>query len=62
MQTASLDHTMYFHRPFRMDDWLLYDVQSPTATGARGLVTVRFFQDGELVASTTQEGLMRKWS
>lgn len=62
MQTASLDHTIYFHRPFRMDDWLLYDVQSPTATGARGLVTGRFFQDGVLVASTVQEGLMRKWS
>lgn len=60
MQVASLDHAMWFHRPFRMDDWLLYDVDSPSATGARGLVHGRFYtQDGTLVASVAQEGLMR---
>jgi len=60
MQVASLDHAMWFHRPFRMDEWLLYDVESPSATGARGLVTGRFYtQDGTLVASVAQEGLMR---
>lgn len=60
MQVASLDHAMWFHRPFRLDDWLLYDVDSPSASGARGLVRGRFFtRDGVLVASTVQEGLMR---
>jgi acyl-CoA thioesterase-2 len=60
MQVASLDHAMWFHRPFRMDDWLLYDVESPSAGGARGLVTGRFYaRDGTLVASVAQEGLMR---
>jgi acyl-CoA thioesterase-2 len=60
LQVASLDHAMWFHRPFRMDDWLLYDVESPSAGGARGLVFGRFYtRDGTLVASVTQEGLMR---
>ncbi|GDX83026.1 acyl-CoA thioesterase II [Deltaproteobacteria bacterium] len=60
MQVASLDHAMWFHRPFRFDDWLLYDVESPSASGARGLVLGRFYaRDGTLVASTAQEGLMR---
>ncbi len=60
MQVASLDHAMYFHRPFRMDDWLLYDIESPTASGARGLVTGRFFdRSGTLVASAVQQGLIR---
>ncbi len=60
MQVASLDHAMWFHRPFRMDDWLLYDVESPSAGGARGLVLGRFYtRDGRLVASVAQEGLMR---
>jgi len=60
MQVASLDHAMWFHRPFRMDDWLLYDVESPSAGGARGLVTGRFYtRNGTLVASVAQEGLMR---
>lgn len=60
MQVASLDHAMWFHRPFRFDDWLLYDVESPFAGGARGLVTGRFYtRDGTLVASVAQEGLMR---
>lgn len=60
MQVASLDHAMWFHRPFRFDDWLLYVVDSPTACGARGLVRGQFFsRDGSLVASCAQEGLMR---
>ena len=60
LQVASLDHAMWFHRPFRMDAWLLHVVESPSASGARGLVRGRFFdQQGRLVASTVQEGLMR---
>lgn len=60
VQVASLDHAMWFHRPFRMDQWLLYDVHSPSASGARGLVSGRFFnRAGELVASVMQEGLIR---
>lgn len=60
MQVASLDHAMWFHRPFRFDDWLLYVVDSPNAGGARGLVRGQFFsRTGELVASCVQEGLMR---
>ncbi len=60
MQVASLDHAMWFHRPFRMDEWLLYDVESPSASGARGLVQGRFYnRAGELVASVAQEGLIR---
>jgi acyl-CoA thioesterase-2 len=61
MQVASLDHAMWFHRSFRMDDWLLYVVESPTTQGARGLVRGQFFtRDGRLVASTMQEGLVRR--
>jgi acyl-CoA thioesterase II len=61
MQVASLDHSMWFHRPFRMDEWLLYVVDSPSASGARGLARGQFFtQDGILVASTAQEGLIRR--
>jgi len=61
MQVASLDHVMWFHRPFRVDDWLLYDVESPSASGARGLVRGRFFDGkGRLVATCAQEGLIRK--
>lgn len=60
MQVASLDHAMWFHRPFRMDDWLLHVMQSPSASGARGLVRGSVFsRDGKLVASTAQEGLIR---
>lgn len=60
MQVASLDHAMWFHRPFRMDQWLLYAVESPSAGGARGLVRGQLFtRDGVLVAETVQEGLMR---
>ncbi|MEM6734425.1 MAG: acyl-CoA thioesterase domain-containing protein, partial [Myxococcota bacterium] len=61
MQVASLDHAMWFHRPFRLDDWLLYAIESPSASGARGLVRGQFFtRDGTLVASAVQEGLIRK--
>lgn len=57
---ASLDHAMWFHRPFRADEWLLYDCSSPSASGARGLATGRFFaRDGRLVATVVQEGLLR---
>lgn len=61
MQLASLDHVMWFHQPFRVDDWLLYVIDSPSASGARGLVRGRIFtRAGVLVASTAQEGLMRQ--
>ncbi|CAM3207259.1 acyl-CoA thioesterase II [Nocardioides dubius] len=61
MQVASLDHTIWFHRPFRADEWWLYDQHSPAAGGGRGLVLARVFsQDGELVATVAQEGLIRK--
>ena len=57
---ASLDHAMWFHRPFRADRWLLYDQESPTAAGARGLAWGHVFTDeGELVVSVVQEGLVR---
>jgi acyl-CoA thioesterase II len=60
VQSASLDHTIWFHRPFRADEWLLYDQVSPSASGARGLAIGRLFtQDGRLVASVAQEGLIR---
>jgi acyl-CoA thioesterase-2 len=60
MQAASLDHTVWFHRPYRADEWLLYDQASPSATGARGLAFGKLFtQDGRLVASVAQEGLIR---
>lgn len=60
MQVASLDHAMWFHRPFRFDEWMLYDIEGPSAQNARGLSHGRWFcQDGRLVASTMQEGLMR---
>ena len=60
MQAASLDHSMWFHRPFRADQWWLYDQSSPSASGGRGLALARVFsQDGRLVASVAQEGLIR---
>ena len=61
MQLASLDHVMWFHRPFRIDDWLLHVVESPSAFGARALVRGRVFdRAGRLVASTAQEALVRQ--
>jgi acyl-CoA thioesterase-2 len=60
MQAASLDHSIWFHRPFRADEWWLYDQVSPSASGGRGLALARVFsQDGQLVASVAQEGLIR---
>jgi acyl-CoA thioesterase-2 len=57
---ASLDHALWFHSEVRVDDWLLYAMDSPSSSGARGLVRGQFYnQDGQLVASTSQEGLMR---
>jgi acyl-CoA thioesterase-2 len=60
MQVASLDHAMWFYRPFRMDDWLLYVMESPSAAHARGLNLGRVFtRQGDLAAATVQEGLIR---
>ena len=60
---ASLDHAMWFHRPFRADRWLLYAQESPVASGARGLATGQVFTaEGELVVSVVQEGLIRATS
>lgn len=60
VQVASLDHAMWFHRPVRMDDWVLYDTESPNASGSRGLATGHFFAaDGALLVTVVQEGLVR---
>lgn len=60
IQLASLDHAMWFHREFRMDEWLLYAIDSPSASHARGFTRGNIFtSDGKLVASVVQEGLMR---
>ncbi|MFJ9825957.1 acyl-CoA thioesterase [Streptomyces sp. NPDC101160] len=57
---ASLDHAMWFHRPFRADEWLLYDQESPTASGGRGLGQARIYtQDGRLAITVIQEGVVR---
>lgn len=61
IQLASIDHAMWFHRPFRADQWLLYSQDSPSASGARGYCRgLVYTTNGTLVASTAQEGLMRK--
>lgn len=58
---ATIDHAMWFHHPFDFDEWLLYCAESPFSGGARGMVRGQFFnRQGQLVASTMQEGLMRK--
>jgi acyl-CoA thioesterase-2 len=60
MQAASLDHSLWFHRPFRTDDWWLYDQVSPSASGARGLALAGVYAaDGRRVATAAQEGLIR---
>jgi acyl-CoA thioesterase-2 len=60
MQVASLDHAMWFHRPFRVDEWLLLVYDSPSASGGRGLALGSIYaRDGRLVATTAQEGLIR---
>jgi len=58
--SASLDHSIYFHRPFRADEWLLYEMNCTVTSAGRGLAFGRFFdKDGRLVVSTVQEGLIR---
>jgi len=60
MQMASLDHAMWFHHDIKMDDWLLYSLDSPAASNSRGFNRGNFFnQEGKLVASVVQEGLIR---
>ena len=60
VQMASLDHALWFHRPFRADDWLLYSIDSPSAQGSRGLARGLIYdRAGRLVASTAQEGMIR---
>lgn len=60
VQMASLDHALWFHRPFRADDWLLYSIDSPSASSSRGLARGQIFdRQGRLVASSAQEGLIR---
>jgi acyl-CoA thioesterase-2 len=61
IMAASLDHAMWFHRPFRADEWLLYAQDSPSTGGARGFARgLIFASDGTLVASVAQEGLIRE--
>jgi acyl-CoA thioesterase-2 len=61
LQVASLDHALWFHRPFRIDEWLLYNEDSPSASGARGFSRGSLFsRDGRLIASVAQEGLIRR--
>ena len=60
LQMASLDHAMWFHRPFRADRWMLYDQDTPSAAGGRGLARGQIFtEDGHLAISVVQEGLIR---
>ena len=60
LMVASLDHAIWFHRPFRMDEWLLYAMESPTSGGGRAFTRGTFFaRDGTLVASVAQEGVLR---
>ncbi len=59
-QVATIDHSMWYHRPFNMDEWLLFVIESPSATYGRGLVRGEIYnQQGDLVASAVQEGVMR---
>lgn len=61
IQGASLDHALWFHRPFKLDDWVLYHMDSPTASGSRGLARGQLYsRRGELLVSVVQEGLIRK--
>lgn len=61
MQVVTIDHSMWFHNDFRLDEWLLYSIESSVASDGRGLVKGQFFtRDGKLVASTIQEGLIRQ--
>ncbi|WP_117233309.1 acyl-CoA thioesterase II [Vibrio maerlii] len=59
-QVATIDHSIWYHRPFKMDEWLLYAIESPTASNTRGLVRGEIYnQQGDLVATAVQEGVMR---
>lgn len=59
-QVATIDHSIWFHRPFKMDDWLLFTIESPTASNTRGLVRGEIYnRNGDLVATAVQEGVMR---
>jgi len=61
MRMATIDHSMWYHRPFDFNDWLLYDMDSPSASNGRGFVRGKIYdRAGRLVASSTQEGIMRK--
>ncbi len=61
LQVATIDHSMWFHRPFKLDEWLLFAIESPSTSGSRGFVRGEIYnQQGQLVASATQEGLMRQ--
>jgi acyl-CoA thioesterase-2 len=61
MITATLDHALWLHRPFRVDDWLLYEINSDCVGGGRGISHGKIFnRQGELIASAIQEGLVRK--
>lgn len=59
LQCASIDHTLYFHKPFRADEWLLHDMDATQSAASRGLNFGRIWQNGQLVCSTVQEGLIR---
>lgn len=60
LRVASLDHAMWFHRPFRVDEWLLYELETPTSQAARGFTQGRFYnRSGDLVASVAQESMFR---
>lgn len=59
LQCASIDHAIYFHRPLRADEWMLYDMEATVSTASRGLNFGRMWQNGQLVCSTVQEGLIR---
>ena len=59
LMMASLDHAMWFHRPFKADQWFLYVQDTPSSSGARGLARGLIYQDGQLVVSVVQEGLVR---
>ncbi|MBN6361652.1 acyl-CoA thioesterase II [Providencia huaxiensis] len=60
LQVATIDHSMWFHRPFKIDDWLLYAVESPSASGGRGFVKGQIYNlQGDLVATAVQEGVIR---
>jgi acyl-CoA thioesterase-2 len=62
MYYASLDHALWFHRDFKIDDWLLYAIESPSASNARGYARGSIFdQSGTMIASVSQEGLIRKY-